>query len=246
MRNSDIAELRSQALHIRRYSDEHRLRTALSKKTETNIIAEIKRASPSKGRIAESIDVVDMATKYRDGKAVAISILTEEDFFEGSLQDLIAVRNAIDLPILRKDFFINEFQVYESAAAGADAILLIVAALSENDLNRFLRLAEDDLGMDAIVEIHTSADLLIAKRAAARIIGINNRDLSSFKVSLDVSRKLIRHRPSNALMIAESGLSTHKEIDELKSLGFDGFLIGETLMRSTNAATALASLRGRK
>jgi indole-3-glycerol phosphate synthase len=244
-RENGLAVLKEQAFHSRQNSIRHRLRTALGRNGDTNIIAEIKRASPSKGTINEKIDIIKLAKTYRDGGAAAISVLTEEDYFQGSLQDLIDVRNAIDLPILRKDFVIDELQIYESASAGADAILLIVAALSENDLSKLLRSAEDDLGMDAIVEVHTMDELEIAKRVSARIVGINNRDLRSFKVSLNVSRELIEHRPQNTLMIAESGLSTRNEIEELASLGFDGFLIGETLMRSGDAATALAGLRGR-
>jgi indole-3-glycerol phosphate synthase len=241
---TSIAETKAAELQNRQSSERHRLRTAINRKGGTNIIAEVKRASPSKGVITDGVNVADVAKSYRDGGAAAVSVVTDEDFFQGSLQDLIEVRKAIDLPILRKDFFIDEFQIHESAAAGADAILLIVAALTEKDLIKFLRLTEDDLGMDAIVEVHTLAELAVATKVAARIIGVNNRDLHSFGVSLDVSRALIQHRPPNALMIAESGLSTRKEIEELTALGFDGFLIGESLMKSGDAAVALNGLRG--
>ena len=238
-RDTDRASLRQQAFQARRTAAHRRLRNAFTANSGTKIIAEIKRASPSKDTIAETINVVDLAKSYRAGGASAISVLTDEDFFKGSLQDLVEVRAAVDLPILRKDFFIDEFQIYESARAGADAILLIVAALSEADLSKLLRLAQDDLGMDAVVEVHTIDELTIAASVGADVIGVNNRDLHSFEVSLDVSRRSIKHRPPGALMIAESGISTRAEIDELKKLGFDGFLIGETLMRAQNASELL-------
>ena len=173
-----------------------------------------------------------MAKRYQKGGACAISVLTEEDFFKGSLDDLRTVREAVDVPLLRKDFIVDEFQIFESAAAGADAILLIVAALTLENLQNFLRLAQTELGMDALVEVHTREDLKLAKKIGANIMGVNNRDLRSFKVSLDVSRELVSGKPENTLMIAESGIASRDDILELKSLGFDGFLVGETLMRT--------------
>src|SRR5262249_10347201 len=150
------------------------------------IIAEIKRASPSKGTINDTIDVAETAKTYKSGGACAISVLTEEQFFEGSLDDLRVARDAIDLPILRKDFIVDDFQIYEAAAAGADAILLIVAALGFENLREFQTLARE-LGLDALVEVHTAAELEIATEIGARLIGVNNRDLRSFDVSLDIS-----------------------------------------------------------
>ena len=235
---TDIATLKEQAFSVRLDAEGHRLRTALSRTDRTNIIAEIKRASPSKGIINDRIDVAEMARRYREGGAAAISVLTEEDFFKGSLDDLVAVRHAVDLPILRKDFIVDEFQIFEAAAAGADVILLIVAALEETPLADLYCLATD-LKMDVIVEIHTVFELETAARIGANIIGVNNRNLQTLEVSLDFSRQLMPFRPPGALMIAESGISTSEEIDELKSLGFDGFLIGETLMRSGNATEKL-------
>jgi indole-3-glycerol phosphate synthase len=220
-----------------------RLRSDAGVRSEAvNIIAEIKRASPSKGVINDAIDVRQVARSYAERGAAAISVLTEEDFFRGSLDDLRAVRATVDLPVLRKDFTIDEYQVYESAAAGADAILLIVAALNEDVLRRFQAIAEDELGMDAIVEVHSAEELEIAARIGANIIGVNNRNLKTFEVSLDASRELIAKRPSNALMIAESGLSSRAEIDELRELGFDGFLIGETVMRQPAILPSLAGV----
>ena len=238
---ADLDALKSEAIEVRAYAKPRRLRSALSREGETNIIAEIKRASPSKGIINSDIDVAALAQQYKAGGAAAISVLTENEYFRGSLEDLRAVRKTVDLPILRKDFTVDEFQIYEAAAAGADAILLIIAALNEQDLSNFLRLAQDDLGIDALVEVHSREELDLAVKIGANIIGVNNRNLHSLEVSLNVSRNLIIGRPEDALMVAESGISTREEIDELKQLGFDGFLIGETLMRTTNAAETLGA-----
>jgi len=153
------------------------------------------------------------------------------------------VRSAVGLPILRKDFIVDEYQVYEAAAAGADAILLIVAALGLEELRPLLHLAERELGIDVLMEVHTREEMNVATDLDAKIIGINNRDLHSLSVSLDVSRDLIRYRPETALMVAESGLATRAEIDELHHLGFEGFLVGETLMRSPDASAVLGSWR---
>ncbi len=234
-----LATVKDDAFTIRRNAEEHRLQKALKRKDRTNIIAEIKRASPSKGVINDGINVSGMAINYRDGGAAAISVLTEGDFFKGTLDDVKEVRAAVNLPILRKDFIVDEFQVFEAAAAGADAILLIVAALEETPLSDLYKLATIDLGMDVIVEVHTLFELETAARIGAAIVGVNNRDLQTLVVSLDVSREMIPFRPSSALMISESGISTKAEIDELKSLGYDGFLIGETLMRTGEAQKTL-------
>jgi indole-3-glycerol phosphate synthase len=238
---TDIAKMRDEAFEIRKYREKYRLSNALSNRNSVNIIAEIKRASPSKGTINDTVDVAETSRMYKAGGACAISVLTEEEFFKGSLNDLRVALDAVDLPILRKDFIIDEFQIYEAAAAGADAILLIVAALTFENLADFQTLARS-LGIDALVEVHTQGELDIAAKIGANLIGVNNRDLRSFDISLDVSREVIKNRPSDALMIAESGLSKKEEILELRSLGFDGFLVGETLMRSGNAVQALEAL----
>ncbi len=239
--DTDIDALKRRAIEVRAYVRPRRLRSAISRADKINIIAEIKRASPSKGIINADIDVVALARQYAAGGASAISVLTETEYFQGSLDDLRVVRAAIDLPILRKDFTVDKFQIYEAAAAGADAILLIVAALSEQDLVAFLRLSQDELGLDALVEVHSPQELQTAIKIGANTIGVNNRDLHSLDVSLDVSRQLIAGRPKNTLMVAESGISSREEIDELKRLGFNGFLIGETLMRTDNAAETLGA-----
>lgn len=243
-RETDLDELKARAVAVCQDSVPRRLKTALSKTDRTNIIAEIKRASPSKGLINDQIDVAAVARQYEKGGAAAISVLTEEDFFKGSLNDLIAAGKAVDLPILRKDFIVDEFQIYESAAAGADAILLIVAALDEQRLRDYLAIARNSLGMDVIVEIHTADELATAERIGADIIGVNNRDLRSFDVSLDVSRRLIELRQTDAIFISESGISTREEIEELSDLGFYSFLIGETLMRTGDPIHTVAELIG--
>lgn len=240
--NTDYAALRANALAARRDARTHRLRENL-RRNSINIIAEIKRASPSKGVINDAIDVAEVARKYETGGACAISVLTEEDRFGGSLEDLRTARAAVDTPILRKDFIFDEFQIYEAAAAGADVILLIAAMLDDEQLRRLHNLAEKDLGLDALVEVHTLEELERVKKIGAQIIGINNRDLHSFKVSLDVSRKLIKHAPADVLLITESGISTREEISELRRLGFAGFLVGETLMRSADSSKSLNDLR---
>jgi len=173
-----------------------------------------------------------------------MSVLTEEDHFNGSLQDLRDARSAISLPILRKDFVFDEFQIYEAAEAGADAILLIVAALNQAELASLHTVTEGELKMDALVEVHSAEEMEIAKSIGARLIGVNNRDLKSFIVSLDVSRRLVEHAPPDAILVTESGLRTRDELLELHGLGYSGFLMGETLMRSDDAAAALRGLVG--
>lgn len=237
-----LEELKGKAFEVREKAKPHRLQKALAEKNKINIIAEIKRASPSKGVINDKIDVAEAARDYESGGACAISVLTEEDKFQGSLEDLKTARRNVSLPILRKDFIFDEFQIYEAADAGADVILLIAAMLDDENLLRLRRLAEDELKLDALVEVHTLEELERAKKIGAALIGINNRDLHSFKVSLDVSRELIKHAPADAFMIAESGLQTREDLLELNKLGFHGFLIGETLMRSENIVEELRKL----
>jgi indole-3-glycerol phosphate synthase len=208
-----------------------------------NIIAEFKRRSPSKGMICEGANPSDVARAYQAGGAVAMSVLTEEDYFAGSLDDLREVKSTVDLPVLRKDFIVDEYQVYESAAAGADAILLIVAALDDELLLRLRRLAEDELGMDALVEVHTGDEMKRAAACGAKLIGVNNRDLRTFEVSLETSLSLAREAPPEALLISESGLNNAADLQRLCEAGYRGFLIGETLMRANDPAAALRSFR---
>ena len=208
-----------------------------------NVIAEFKRRSPSKGFIREGAKPSEVARAYQAGGAVAMSVLTEEDYFAGSLDDLREVKSTVKLPVLRKDFIVDEYQVYESAAAGADAILLIVAALDDELLSQLRRLAEDELGMDALVEVHTSDEMKRAVACGAKLIGVNNRDLRTFEVSLETSLSLAREAPPEALLISESGLNNATDLERLYDAGYRGFLIGETLMRADDPIAALRNFR---
>ena len=223
---------------LERRSHSHRFRDALLR-DGVNIIAEFKRRSPSKGVIRADADVKQIAQSYETGGAVAMSVLTEEDYFSGSLDDLRAVKECVDLPVLRKDFIVDEYQVYESAAAGADAVLLIVTALGDDALQRLRRLAEDELGMDALVEVHDRDEMQRAARCDATLIGVNNRNLHTFDVSLETSLSLVSGAPKDAVLISESGLNNAADLSRLRDAGYRGFLIGESLMRSENPEAAL-------
>jgi indole-3-glycerol phosphate synthase len=236
-----IEALRRQAEDARQNRAAHALRAAL-KNGCVNVIAEFKRASPSKGVIRADAEPAQIALAYEAGGAAAISVLTEEDRFLGSLDDLRAVRAAVKVPVLRKDFIFDEYQLYESAAAGADALLLIVAALDDETLARLRQITEDELEMDALVEVHTEEELRRAVQAGATLIGVNNRDLHSFNVSLEVSVKLAEHAPADNLLVTESGLRSSDDLRRLRALGYRGFLIGETLMRASEPEKALREL----
>jgi len=206
------------------------------------VIAEFKRASPSKGVIRADAEPSQLARSYEAGGAAAVSVLTEEDRFQGSLDDLRAVRAAVKIPVLRKDFIFDEYQLYESAAAGADALLLIVAALDDERLLRLRRIIEDELKMDALVEVHTKDEMRRALAAGATLVGVNNRDLHSFRVSLETSVQLAQDAPAGSLLVAESGLNSGDDLRRLHALGYQGFLIGETLMRSAQPDVTLREL----
>jgi indole-3-glycerol phosphate synthase len=235
-------ELRARAHEVRERAQPHALRMTVNEGGRVNIIAEIKRASPSKGEIRASVEPAKIAREYEAGGAAAISVLTEEDRFRGSLDDLRAVRVAVGLPLLRKDFIFDEFQVYEAAAAGADALLLIVAALDDGQLTRLIRQTEDELRMDALVEVHTRAELMRAHACGATLVGVNNRDLRTFEVSLETSVKLAGDAPPGVTLVSESGLRSGDDLRRLRSLGYKGFLIGETLMRAPEPDKALRRL----
>ncbi|HET6889666.1 MAG TPA: indole-3-glycerol phosphate synthase TrpC [Pyrinomonadaceae bacterium] len=237
------SELRSEAFAFRKNSTEHALAKALSNE-RINIIAEFKRKSPSKGVIRDGSNPEVITRSYESGGAAGISVLTEEDHFEGSLKDLRAAKAAVRLPVLRKDFIVEDYQVYESAAAGADALLLIVAALDDEKLSRLRRLAEDQLRMDALVEVHTKEEIQRAAAAGARLIGVNNRNLKTFEVSLDTSVQLATEAPANAILVSESGLNSGADLRRLYGLGYRGFLIGESLMRADRPDEALRELIG--
>lgn len=237
-----LEALRAKALCARAKARAHALRTALTGDA-INIIAEFKRRSPSKGTIRENADAATLARSYKSAGAAAISVLTEENYFAGSLDDLLAVRDVVSIPILRKDFVFDEWQVYESAAAGADALLLIVAALDHETLERLLRLTEENLGMDALVEVHTRDEMERAVAYGAKLIGVNNRDLRTFEVSTETSLQLAQFAPSAAVLVSESGL-TPDEVLKLKAAGYSGFLIGETLMRAADPERQLRAFKG--
>ena len=233
-------DLRDRASATRAKAKPHRLLRALQSNSRgVNVIAEFKRRSPSAGTIRSDLSATDVATRYERGGACAISVLTDEQYFGGSILDLTAIRARTALPLLRKDFIIDEIQIYEAAVAGADAVLLIVAALDDGTLAKLRRTAENELGLDALVEVHTSEELHRALRTGARIIGVNNRDLRTFRTSLETSERLMAEAPRDRIMISESGLQNPKSLCHLRALGYRGFLIGETLMRAPDPEAAL-------
>lgn len=236
--------VRRGALAVRADARQHAFRQALEDSGRVNIIAEFKRASPSKGEIRGDASVAATVRAYERGGAAALSVLTEEDFFRGSLADLQEAKATTRLPVLRKDFIFDLYQVFESAAAGADALLLIVAALDDETLAGLLHLTEDGLGMDALVEVHTAGELERAIDCGARIVGVNNRNLRTFEVSLDTSVELAALAPAGTLLVSESGLGGAGDVDRLRSQGFQAFLVGETLMRAEDPAAALRRLAG--
>lgn len=206
-----------------------------------NIIAEIKRRSPSKGVIREAFDPVAIARRYSANGAAAISVLTEEDFFDGSLEYLRAVREVAPAPLLRKDFIFDEYQLYEAAHAGADAVLLIAAMLEGPQFNDLLQIAYA-LGLDVLVEIHDREELEKVMAYDVRLLGINNRNLRTFVTSLDTSLELAGQLPPEITLVSESGIRTRDDIDRLRAAGFHAFLIGEELMRAEDEGAALRAL----
>lgn len=206
------------------------------------LIAEVKRASPSAGLIAEHFDPVEIARAYEAAGADAISVLTDERFFQGRLDYLEAIRDAVDLPILRKDFTLHEVQIYEAAAHGADAILLIVAALGQRDLEHLLAVAAA-CQLDALVEVHTLDEFERALATDAQIIGINNRNLATFEVDLATTEALSEEAPPGMVLISESGLRTAADSRRVRACGVDAILVGEALMRSADVAGQVAALK---
>ncbi|MGH9432405.1 MAG: indole-3-glycerol phosphate synthase TrpC [Terriglobia bacterium] len=204
------------------------------------VIAELKKASPSRGLLREDYRAREIASSYQTAGAAAVSILTEPDFFLGSLDDLQAVRQTVALPCLRKDFIVDSYQVVESAAAGADALLLIAAALSDEALEEFTRLAES-FRMVALVEVHTEAELDRALAAGAKMIGVNNRDLRTFEVKLETSLRLRKKIPSRCVAVSESGIRSADDLSRLGDAGFDAVLIGEHLMLAVDPGQELAA-----
>lgn len=206
------------------------------------LITEIKKASPSKGIIRADFDPVEIARIYQDSGAACLSVLTDEPYFQGRDEYLVAVKNAVKLPALRKDFMINPYQIYESRALGADCILLIMACLSDTQASEMHDLAKT-LGMDVLVEIHDAKELERATRLKPEMIGINNRNLKTLEVDVQTSFDLAPAMPANCLRVSESGLSDPATIQKLSKAGFSAFLVGESLMRQPDIAAAVRSLR---
>jgi indole-3-glycerol phosphate synthase len=241
--NSSSRDFRERAFEIRKNAEPHRLLRALeSDLPGLKIIAEFKRKSPSAGIIRDDLTISEIVGCYERGGACAISVLTDEEYFGGSIVDLCAARSGTNLPLLRKDFIIDPIQIFEAAIAGADAVLLIVAALDDASLRELRSLTEDELGLDALIEVHTSEELGRALNAGASIIGVNNRDLRTFRVSLDTSERLITRAPRDKVMISESGLQSADSLARLRKLGFRGFLVGEALMRAPDPEAAFRDL----
>jgi indole-3-glycerol phosphate synthase len=212
--------------------------------SEMSVIAEVKRSSPSKGALAPITDPAGLAAQYEEAGAHVVSVLTEQRRFGGSLADLDAVRKAIELPILRKDFMVDEYQFYEARAHGADVVLLIVAALSKNQLEDYFHLSTE-LGMRSLIEVHTNDELERALEISPEIIGVNSRNLKTLEVDARAFAELIPQIPSSIARVAESGISTREEVIFAQECGATAILVGEALVRSESPSVAINQLLGR-
>ena len=212
-------------------------------RNEMNVIAEVKRSSPSKGDLAPITDPAALAEKYQEAGAAAVSVLTEQRRFGGSLADLDAVRSRIEIPVLRKDFMVDEYQFLEARAHGADIVLLIVAALSKSQLKDFYDLATE-LGMASLVEVHTQSELESAMDISPRIVGVNSRNLKTLEVSASVFEELIPAIPSSVIRVAESGISTRADVAQAQKAGATAILVGESLVKSGDPISAMRELLG--
>ena len=217
--------------------------SALSKKG-LSLIAEVKRSSPSKGALATISNPVELANSYQAGGAEIISILTEERRFKGSISDLVSVRSAVSIPVLRKDFIVTEFQVYESRIIGSDLLLLIVAGLSKSQLKDYFQLATG-LGMQVLVEVHDLSEVELALEIDSKIIGVNCRNLKTLEIDKTAFDLILPRLPENVLKVAESGISTRDEVVKIESLGADAILVGETLVKSGNPVHTIKELLNR-
>ena len=248
-KRSELAEVRSRIApgaaerQVRDLPPVRSLRRALTASSSVAIIAEIKRKSPSKGILARAVDPAALAAQYEAGGASAISVLTDGRYFGGSIKDLTLARSQMSLPVLRKDFIVEELQIHESRVAGADAVLLIVAALGARDL---VHLHESALkvGLEALVEVHNEQEIEVAIRVGARIIGINNRNLKTFEVNPSTTERLRSLIPSDVVCVSESGVTSREDIERLKKIGVDAALVGERLMTSLDPEAALRELIG--
>lgn len=216
---------------------------ALALRSRPAIIGEIKKASPSKGLLAADFQPPVIAAQYENGGAAALSVLTDSEFFQGSLDDLHSARGSVAIPVLRKDFTIDALHVIEAAAHGADAILLIAAILSAREMREWRELASEH-GMASLVEVHDGEELRRAVDSGAEIIGVNNRNLRTFEVSIETSLRLAERIPANAIKVAESGIHSANDVRRLSDAGYDAFLVGEHLMKSGDPSAAIRELRG--
>ncbi|MFG0290124.1 MAG: indole-3-glycerol phosphate synthase TrpC [Rhodopirellula sp. JB044] len=217
---------------------------ALAAGDDVRLIAEVKRASPSAGLIREDFSPPDIAAAYQDGGAACISVLTDEPFFQGSLDYLRAVRQHVDLPILRKDFIIDEYQLLQARAAGADAVLLIAECLSPEEMQSLDQKASD-LGLQTLIELFEPDNLDAVLATQTRLVGINNRDLRTFQTDLEHTVRLAENIPSDRLVVGESGIRTHADVLHLKAAGVKGILVGESLMRQPDITQATRTLLGK-
>ncbi len=217
---------------------------ALKRADGVALIAEVKKASPSKGIILDDFNPVSIAKQYAEGGATCLSVLTDEKYFQGSMADMRAVLANVDLPVLRKDFIVDEYQVFESRASGADCILLIVAALDEQRLCEYSALGKQ-IGLDVLVEVHDERDMALAAKSGAEKIAINNRDLTTFETDLAVTEKLARRAPPNALLVSESAIWSRDDVLRVQSAGVKAILVGESLMKSANIPAAARELLGK-
>ena len=241
---AEVAQLRAGGALPGRVADAPRdLAAALAGARHVRLLAEVKRRSPSAGWIAEGADAVAVARAYESAGAAAISVLTDAPFFGGSLEDLRRVREAVAIPVLRKDFVIDELQIDEAWSAGADAVLLIVRVLNPARL-RALLAAATERGLSALVEAHDGAEVAIAREAGAVVIGINSRDLATFATDLDAGLALGADLPRELVLVAESGIRGGNDMARVGAAGFDAALVGETLMRSASPAQAVRALLG--
>jgi len=214
------------------------------KEHDMSFICEVKKASPSKGIIARAFPYLQIAQEYEAAGASCLSVLTEPEYFFGSNEHLVNIKEKVRIPVLRKDFTIDEYQIYQSRALGADAVLLICAILEPAQIHDHIKTAED-LGLSCLVEVHDEKEADIAVRAGARIIGVNNRDLKTFRVDLQNSIRLRKLIPEDVILVSESGISSRADVELLEENGVDAVLIGESLMRSTDIQTTMDELMGR-
>ncbi len=240
----EVGELKRRGLMLSSppvFEKRRSLAAALSQKPQPRVIAEVKKASPSAGLLVDDFDPPLLATAYEKGGAAALSVVTDEHFFQGDISWLATLKSLVDLPLLRKDFIIDPLQVQESRAAGADAILLIAAILSQDELRELLDIAADQ-GLECLVEVHNEEELQKVLATPAAIIGINNRNLKDFTINLETTLRLRKLIPENRLVVSESGIDQHSQLVRLATAGVQGVLVGTSLVRSGDARSKLEEL----